>query len=128
MQLPSIEQILEAHKKSIMRFGGEMGILHKEELNSFIENMNRALILGQKDTVGLASWIVVRLVQNHYFVDGNKRVALATMLNFLKSNNCNWETAPNEFYYELTMSIASNDNQYHVEEVDKQLRKFVNYP
>ncbi|MFV2016865.1 MAG: type II toxin-antitoxin system death-on-curing family toxin, partial [Candidatus Heimdallarchaeota archaeon] len=125
MRLPSIEQILEAHKKSIQRFGGEKGILHKEQLVSFVESMNQAFIFGQKDTIGLASWIVVRLVQNHYFVDGNKRVALATMLNFLKSNGCDWQTATNDFFYSLTMFIARNENRDLIDKVDQQLREVV---
>jgi death-on-curing protein len=125
MRLPSIEQILEAHKKAIIKFGGEMGVLHKEQLVSFIESMNQALILGQKDTIGLASWIVVRLVQNHYFVDGNKRVALATMLNFLKSNGCDWENESNEFFYSLIMLIARNNSEDLIEVVENQLRKVV---
>lgn len=125
MLLPSINQILSAHKNSLERFGGEKGVLHREQLFSFIENMNRAYILGNKDTVALASWIVVRLVQNHYFVDGNKRVALVTMLNFLKSNGCTWANASHEFFYSLLMRIAGNHGDDIIEKVDYQLRSII---
>ncbi len=62
MRLPSVEQIIDAHRRSILRFGGEMGILHKEQLTSFPDSINHAFILGRKDTIGLSSWIVVNLV------------------------------------------------------------------
>lgn len=87
--------------------------------------MNRAYLFGNKDAIGMASWIGCRLVQSHYFIDGNKRVALATMLNFLKSNGCSWENTSGSFFYDLIMFIAQNKNEDPINEVEAQIRETI---
>lgn len=91
MKYPTIKQILEIHHKSLIRFSGEKGILHKNQLLNLVNDIKQAQYYGKKNIIELAAWILVRMVQNHYFIDGNKRTALGTTLVFLKSNDCNWE-------------------------------------
>lgn len=73
----------------------------------------------------MAAWILVRIVQNHYFIDGNKRTALGTMLVFLASNNCKW-TLPQKFYFfNLTINVATDSEIYNLEYVEIELEKIV---
>ena len=125
MQLPTLEQILELHNSSLKRFGGESGILHQVQLNDFVPLLQQAIYLGNKRIIEVAAWIIVRLTQNHYFVDGNKRVALGTMLNFLKSNKCVWKLPNRDFFYDLTMEIAMSQRSDILEFVEENLRKVI---
>jgi death-on-curing protein len=40
-----------------------------------------------------AAVLASRLMRNHPLVDGNKRLALVTMIEFLRRNGCNWPAA-----------------------------------
>lgn len=125
MELPSVTQILEIHHKALIRFGGEKGVLLKDQLLSFTDNMRQALHFGKKNKIELAAWILVRLVQNHYFMDGNKRTGLATMLNFLKSNGCIWSLPEKDYFYNLTMYVAKSEGVDMLEYAEKKLKDII---
>lgn len=55
MKLPTLVQIVNTHKRSIDRYGGEYGIMQKDQLDSFEDSMRMALFLGKKDTIGMAA-------------------------------------------------------------------------
>lgn len=125
MILPTLEQIIITHKLSIMRFGGEGGFLNKDGLFGFIDNLRNAIHLGKKDVIATATWIFVRLIQNHYFIDGNKRIGLATFLAFLKMNDCSWKRKlSNGEMHKLVISIASAQEEI-LEHIEEKLREII---
>lgn len=84
-----LEDILELHEHQITHYGGSMGIRDMGLLISAVQ-MPKASFGGEflhEDIVTMASAYLYHLVQNHAFVDGNKRVGLAAALAFLSYNN-----------------------------------------
>ena len=53
----------------------------------------------------MAAAYLFHLVQNHPFVDGNKRTGLAAALMFLELNDCDFD-APKKTVEELVMAVA----------------------
>lgn len=76
------------HERLIAEFGGDTGIRDGGLLESAVA-MPRATFDGaylHGDLPGMAAAYHYHLSQNHPFVDGNKRVALATAIVFLRMN------------------------------------------
>lgn len=85
---PSIEQVLVIHRAVLERFGGSDGLRDRGMLESALA-APRATFGGNpifNDPVEIAAAYLFYLCSNHPFVDGNKRVALATCLVFLNTN------------------------------------------
>jgi death-on-curing protein len=73
------------HKVLIERYGGATGIRDAGALESALHRPQT----GYYDTiVHEAAALLESLVQNHPFVDGNKRVAFAVVDVFLRINGC----------------------------------------
>jgi death on curing protein len=71
------------HKRLIERYGGATGIRDAGALESALHRPQT----GYYDTIlHQAAALLESLVQNHPFVDGNKRVAFAVMDVFLRIN------------------------------------------
>ncbi len=120
MKIPNYDQIKNLHDSSIEVFGGERGIMNPDGLKSFIDSVPNAVYLGKKNIVETAAYIYVRIIQNHYFVDGNKRAGLGTLLTYLDVNNCAF-TERIEFY-DLTLRVAQElkDPLHWVEKLFKE--------
>lgn len=85
---PSFEAILAIHQQVTAAHGGADGIQSRDLLDSVIA-APQASFGGQPvitDGVEIAASYLFYLCRNHPFVDGDKRVALATCLVFLQSN------------------------------------------
>lgn len=122
LKIPNLELVLDLHMESINEFGGESGILNKDGLKGFVDSIYQAVLFGNKTTTQTAAYIFVRLIQNHFFVDGNKRVGLGTLLSFLSINNCKFIGSPD--LYELTMYVASSDIDV-LDKVEKQFETLI---
>jgi death-on-curing protein len=85
---PSVEAVLAIHSEVLAAHGGAPGLRSRELLESAVaapqaSMMGVALIT---DPIEIAAAYLFYLCSNHPFVDGNKRVALATCLVFLSEN------------------------------------------
>ena len=80
-------------------------------------------IAGESDLHVLAGAYCYHLIQNHSFVDGNKRIGILAMLTFLGMNNVFIFQIPNDELYHLAICIASSK----VEEmsITEFLKKYV---
>jgi death on curing protein len=84
----TLDEILAIHRDQISRYGGVEGVHDWGMLQSAIA-MPAASFGGQSlhtDLYEMAAAYLFHLVQNHPFVDGNKRVGVAAALVFLKLN------------------------------------------
>ena len=73
------------HKQLIERYGGATGIRDGGALESALHRPQT----GYYDTIiHEAAALMESLVQNHPFIDGNKRVAFAVVDVFLRINGC----------------------------------------
>ena len=103
----SLEDILEIHTDQIKRYGGRMGIRDQNLLLSAIAQPS-GQFNGQylhQSRHDKAAVYLFHICQNHPFIDGNKRVALVSMLVFLDLNGKSIDYEE-EALEGLTLSVA----------------------
>lgn len=104
----TVEDILQIHENQITLYGGSRGVRDSGLLESAANSPN-ATFGGQllnDDVASLAASYVFHLCQNHPFIDGNKRTALASALVFLDLNGFAIED-DEEHLYSMMMDVAS---------------------
>lgn len=77
----SLEQVLTAHAVLIKRYGGSQGIFNQGLLESAVLRP-QAIVFGQEAYPTLfekCACMGYSLIQNHPFIDGNKRTGFAAM-------------------------------------------------
>jgi death-on-curing protein len=95
----SIGEVLEIHRDQINRYGGEPGIRDLGLLQSALA-MPAAGFGGRfvhGDLYEMAAAYLFHIVQNHPFVDGNKRTGVVAALVFLALNNVVIEAEEEDF-------------------------------
>jgi death on curing protein len=100
-------EVLLILQDQIRRYGGAYGVRDTELLSSAL-GMPSASFEGKylhRDLYEQAAAYAFHICQNHPFVDGNKRTALATALVFLSLNGIELED-PNEELYSLMTDVA----------------------
>jgi death on curing protein len=108
IQFLDLLDVIEIHQSRIEIYGGTHGIRDRGLLESAIAQP-QATFGGEplhKDIYEMAAAYLFHIVQNHPFLDGNKRTALATALVFLDINGIEIDTPPNELE-EITMGAAA---------------------
>lgn len=79
----TLSETIELHSRLIERFGGKPGVRDLGLLESALMRPQT----GYYETLSIeASALLQSLVQNHAFIDGNKRVAFAATAIFLRMN------------------------------------------
>ncbi len=84
-----IEDVLGIHEDQIERYGGAAGLRDAGLLASAVETP-RAMFGGEllhADVFAVAAAYLFHIVQNHPFLDGNKRTGTAAALVFLDLHN-----------------------------------------
>jgi death-on-curing protein len=100
-------EVLLILQDQIRRYGGAYGVRDPELLSSALA-MPSATFEGNflhKDLYEQAAAYAFHICQNHPFVDGNKRAALATALVFLSLNGIELDD-PKEELYRLMMDVS----------------------
>lgn len=103
----TLSEVVLILEDQIRHYGGEFGVRDLFLLSSALA-MPQAQFSGSylHETIfDQAAAYAFHICQNHPFVDGNKRVGLATALVFLKLNGYEIED-PEEKLYEVMMSVA----------------------
>ena len=76
---PTVEEVLALHSLLLARYGGEPGVRDLGLLDAALHRPRS----GYYDSVSeQAAALLQSLANNHAFIDGNKRVAFATMAIF----------------------------------------------
>ena len=78
------DQVLAAHARQLVRFGGAPGLRDEGALRSALERPVNKWHYENADL--LAAAYAFGLAKNHPFVDGNKRIAFISMVAFLRKN------------------------------------------
>ena len=84
----SMDDVLLIHREQIDRYGGSHGVRDMILLQSAVAQP-QATFAGEylhQDILKMAAAYLFHIVQNHPFVDGNKRVGLETAMVFLEIN------------------------------------------
>ena len=107
---PTIEAVIAIHSEVLAAHGGSPGMRSRELLESAIA-APQATMMGSpliSDPIEIAAAYFFYLCSNHAFVDGNKRVALATCLVFLSENGLlKDESLDVEEWENLTLAVAA---------------------
>lgn len=83
----SLEEVVVAHERQLVRFGGPEGLRDVGALDSALARPRNRFAYGETDLAALATSYAFGLARNHAFVDGNKRIAFLTMMLFLRLND-----------------------------------------
>jgi death-on-curing protein len=106
----TLDEIIAIHRDQIERYGGSIGVCDWGLLKSAIA-MPAATFGGQFlhcDVYEMAAAYLFHIVQNHPFIDGNKRVGAVAADVFLALND-RFLAASEDGYAELVLSVARGE-------------------
>ena len=103
----TLDEVLQLHAYQIEKFGGDPAIRDIGLLESAIHQPQAAWHYGQADMAAIAAAYLYHIVQNHPFVDGNKRTGAHAAIAFLAMNNLEADYPVDEAE-QLTLGVASN--------------------
>jgi death on curing protein len=104
----ALEDVFVLHRDQIERYGGDPGVRDLALLESAVAQP-QATFGGHflhGDLYEMAAAYLYHIVQNHPFVDGNKRTGAVAALVFLDLNGVQID-APKGSLYALTLSVAT---------------------
>lgn len=111
VQFLTLSEVLTILRDQITRYGGEFGVRDLSLLSSAIA-VPQAAFAGHAlhdNLHAMAAAYAFHICQNHPFVDGNKRVALATALVFLDINGVTIsDSDPTGRLYDMMMAVAQS--------------------
>ena len=93
----TLEEVLIIHQDQIEKYGGSFGIRDENLLISAI-SQPKITFKGSflhKTLYEMAASYLFHIIQNHPFVDGNKRTGLVSGLIFLELNNVHFSEKEN---------------------------------
>jgi death on curing protein len=103
-----LDEVLAIHREQVELYGGTEGVRDLGLLESAAAapeaSFDGAYLHGSLPEMAAA--YLYHLAQNHAFLDGNKRVAVAAMFLFLYVNDLELECTEDELV-ELTLGVAS---------------------
>ncbi len=108
--LPTVQHVLLLHQKLVACSGGAQGVRDQGLIESAIARAQSAFggVEAFPNTICKAAAVGCGLTQNHGFVDGNKRIGMATMLLILRRNGVQIVYTQEELI-ELGLSVARGD-------------------
>jgi len=118
------EDVMGIYDDQMERYGGHAGV-HSEELLLSAIAMPQAAFGGSylhKDIFEMAAAYLFHLVQDHPFIDGNKRTGSMAAIMFLRRNGVEMEVGNGELF-EFVLSVARGERDKH--EIAHFLRKHV---
>ena len=103
----TVDDVLIIHEDQINQFGGSLGLRDRALLESAVAQPQMSFdgVFVHIDLFQMAAAYLYHLTSNHPFVDGSKRIGLASALVFLEINGIEILKNTNELY-ELTMRVA----------------------
>ncbi len=115
---PSVDEVVAAHFRLIALFGGAQGV---REIGALESALVRPQSGYYKDIIEQGAALMESLSQNHPFIDGNKRTAIAVTAAFLRMNGWRLEFDDWEAY-EFLIQLYERD-QFRFEPLAVWLRQ-----
>lgn len=103
------EDVIDIHRDQIDQYGGTQGLRDLGLLESAV-HVPQATMGGEyllPDLFEMAGAMMYSLIQNHAFLDGNKRVGVAAALVFLSINGVEIRQNDDELY-RLAIAVATS--------------------
>ncbi len=104
--------VLDIHAEQLALFGGADGLRDQGLLESALARPLNKHAYGEQDLAALAAAYAFGLARNDAFVDGNKRVAFATLLVFLGLNGIDFDVpaaAATAIILDLAAGVVAED-------------------
>lgn len=120
----TVDDVIYLHQDQIERYGGTHGIRDNGLLSSAVESP-KATYGGEfilKSISEMSSSYLYNIVQNHPFLDGNKRAGAISCVVFLMINGYSFEI-PDKNFIDLVMDIASG--RLKKDKVTSELEKYI---
>lgn len=118
MEMIALEEIIIFHEKIIEKTGGSQGIrdigLIESAINRPFQTYDGIELYPEIESK--ISAITYSLINNHGFVDGNKRIGVSVMLLLLKLNDIKIEYKQEEL---VDLGIKIAENKYKEEDIKK---------
>jgi death-on-curing protein len=108
-----VDIILDVHSEQLALFGGGDGLRDRGLLESALARPINKFAYGETDLAVLAAAYAFGLAKNHPFVDGNKRVAFASVIVFLGMNEIDFDVPPEQataMIFALAAGEVSEEN------------------
>jgi death-on-curing protein len=104
----TLAEVIDIHADQIERYGGSHGVRDMNLLSSAVATPSAAFggDYLHADIYEMAAAYAFHIAQNHPFIDGNKRTALASALLFLEMNDNGLVDTAGKLY-DAMISIAS---------------------
>ena len=115
----TLSEILAVHEKILALFGGASGIRDNTLLESALARLQNLLVYERTDLFALAAAYADGIVNNHAFIDGNKRTGFLAAALFLEMNGCKFNASNEEV---VTMTLGLADKSLSAIEFAKWLR------
>ena len=115
---PSVQEVLVAHRRAILRFGGTLGV---RDIGALESALARPQTGYYSDVIQEAAALLESLSQNHPFIDGNKRTAIAVTAAFLRTNGYKLHF-DNQEAYRFLMDLYQR-NAFRFEALETWLRE-----
>ena len=109
MEYLDLDEVLQLHELSILRYGGSLCLRDLGLLESALAAPKQTMFGDDlySDVSAKAAILLYSLVKNHPFVDGNKRTGFACLTRFLKINGFILN-ASNDELYQFAMDTATS--------------------
>jgi death-on-curing protein len=91
-----IDIVLDVHSEQLALFGGGDGLRDRGLLESALARPINKFAYGENGLAALVAAYAFGLAKNHPFVDGNKRVAFASIVVFLGMNEIDYDVPPEQ--------------------------------
>ena len=121
----TLAEVIEIHENQIRHYGGYGGIRDINLLSSAaaMPQASFSKRLLHSDILEMAAAYAFHICQNHPFIDGNKRAALASALVFLEMNGISIEDPSGELYGVMVNMASGKLNKSQLAEILRRLRK-----
>mgnify|MGYP006286218963 CR=1 FL=1 len=106
----TLSEVLEIHRDQLQRYGGSPGIRSIQLLQPAV-GMPGATYAGNylhSDIYEMTAAYLYHLVQNHPFIDGNKRTGAVSALVFLALNGFTFN-APEDDFADMVLTVARGE-------------------
>ncbi len=100
-----LETMLAVHEDMLRRYGGAAGIRDRNLLESALGRARHQFAYGETDWCALAASYANGIVNNHPFIDGNKRTGFIAAGMFLELNGLRLTASPAEAAV-MTLALA----------------------
>lgn len=119
----SLNDMIAIHRDQIRRYGGESGIRDAGLLDSAVKSPAAGHAGGyfHSDVFEMAAAYLYHIIQNHPFVDGNKRSGAVASIIFLAFNGVSFDAAERDLE-EVVLAVASGEKGK--EEVAEFFRRY----